>query len=132
MGVVRNQSIKNSINFYIGMMIGAISTVFVFPNVFNNHPEHWGLIQILVSYAMVISTFSHFGIPKIFIRLFPAIKEKGSSKVEINKIFRYNLFFLDNLIRFVKSKISDTLDNIYCVFLNNNLLKFYNQFNLKT
>ena len=26
-------------------------------------------------------------------------------------------------------KISDTLDIIYCVFLNNNLLKFYSQFN---
>ena len=59
----------------------------------------------------------------------PAINEKGSSKTEINKIFRYNLFFLDNLIKFVKSKISDTLDIIYCVFLNNNLLKFYSQFN---
>ena len=59
----------------------------------------------------------------------PAIKENGSSKTEINKIFICNLFFLDNLIKFVKSKISDTLDNIYCVFLKNNLLKFYNQFN---
>ncbi len=59
----------------------------------------------------------------------PATKEKGSSKTEINKIFICNLFFLDNLIKFVKSKISDTLDNIYCVFLKNNLLKFYNQFN---
>ena len=62
----------------------------------------------------------------------PAIKEKGRSKTEINKIFRYNLFFLVNIIKFVKSKISDILDIIYCVFLNNNLLKFYNQFNLKT
>ena len=56
----------------------------------------------------------------------PAIKEKGSSKTEINRIFRYNLFFLNNLIKFVKSKISDILEIIYCVFLNNNLLKFYN------
>ena len=77
MGIVRNQSIKNSIYFYIGMAIGAISTVFVYPNVFHENPDHWGLIQILVSYAMVISTFSHFGIPKIFIRFFPAVTDKS-------------------------------------------------------
>ena len=77
MGVVRNQSIKNSINFYVGMGIGAINTVLIYPNVFNDQPEHWGLIQILVAYAMVVSTFSHMGIPKVFVRFFPTIKESG-------------------------------------------------------
>ena len=77
MGIVRNQSIKNSISFYIGMAIGAINTVIIYPNVFNDHPEHFGLIQILVAYAIVIATFSSLGIPKTFVRFFPAIKEKG-------------------------------------------------------
>ena len=77
MGIVRNQSIKNSISFYIGMAIGAINTVIIYPNVFNDHPEHFGLIQILVAYAIVVSTFTTFGIPTTFVRFFPAIKEKG-------------------------------------------------------
>jgi len=77
MGVLRNQSIKNSINFYIGMGIGAINTILIYPNVFNHQPEHWGLIQILVAYAMVVSAFSHIGMPKVFIRFSPAILEKG-------------------------------------------------------
>lgn len=77
MGIVRNQSIKNSISFYIGMTIGAINTVIIYPNVFNDHPEHFGLIQILVAYAIVIATFSSLGIPKTFVRFFPAIKQKG-------------------------------------------------------
>jgi len=77
MGIVRNQSIKNSINFYIGMGIGAINTILIYPNVFNNQPEHWGLIQILVAYAMVVSAFSHIGMPKVFIRFSPVILEKG-------------------------------------------------------
>ena len=41
MGIVINQSIKNSISFYFGMFFGAISTVFVYPNVFNDQPDHW-------------------------------------------------------------------------------------------
>ena len=47
MGIVRNQSIKNSISFYIGMAIGAINTVIIYPNVFKDNPEHFGLIQIV-------------------------------------------------------------------------------------
>ena len=77
MGIVRNQSIKNSISFYIGMAIGAINTVIIYPNVFNDHPEHFGLIQILIAYAILVSTFTTFGIPKTFVRFFPVIKEKG-------------------------------------------------------
>jgi len=77
MGIVRNQSIKNSISFYIGMAIGAINTVIIYPNVFNDNPEYFGLIQILVAYAIVVSTFTTLGIPTTFVRFFPAIKEKG-------------------------------------------------------
>ena len=76
MGVVRDQSIKNTTIFYIGMAIGAINTVLVYPNVFNNQPEHWGLIQILVAYAFVASTFSQLGVPRIYMRFFPRVKAK--------------------------------------------------------
>ena len=77
MGIVREQSVKNSISFYIGMVVGAINTVIIYPNVFKDNPEYFGLIQILLAYAIVISTFTTFGIPKIFLRFFPAIKDKG-------------------------------------------------------
>lgn len=77
MGIIRNQSIKNSISFYIGMLIGAVNTVLIYPNVFNDQPEHWGLLSILVAYATLIGTFSSLGVPRIFIRFFPTIKEKG-------------------------------------------------------
>ena len=77
MGIVINQSIKNSLSFYFGMFLGAISTVFVYPNVFNDQPDHWGLIQLIVAYSFIISTFSNFGIPKTFIRFFPIIENKS-------------------------------------------------------
>ena len=77
MGIIRNQSIKNSISFYIGMVIGAINTVIIYPNVFKDNPEHFGLIQILLAYAILISTLTNLGIPNTFVRFFPAIKEKG-------------------------------------------------------
>jgi O-antigen/teichoic acid export membrane protein len=77
MGIVRNQSIKNATIFYIGMAIGAINTVIIYPNVFHDEPEHWGLIQILIAYAFVASTFSQLGVPKTYMRFFPTIQDKG-------------------------------------------------------
>ena len=77
MGIVRHQSIKNSISFYVGMIFGAINTVIIYPNVFKDYPEHFGLIQIILAYAIVVSIFTTLGIPKTFLRFFPAIKEKG-------------------------------------------------------
>ena len=97
MGIVRNQSIKNSISFYIGMAIGAINTVIIYPNVFKDNPEHFGLIQILIAYAIVVSTITTFGIPKTFVRFFPAIKEKGQL---------YFLSLITPLVGFVLASIS--------------------------
>ena len=77
MGIVRNQSIKNSISFYIGMAIGAINTLFVYPYVFDDDPEKFGLIQIIIAYSLVVSTLTTFGIPKTFIKFFPSIQNKG-------------------------------------------------------
>ncbi len=77
MGIVRNQSILSSLSFYIGMLFGAINTVILYPNVFKENPEYFGLIQILLAYAIVVSAFTTLGIPKIFVRFFPEVKEKG-------------------------------------------------------
>ncbi len=116
MGIVRNQSIKNSISFYIGMAIGAINTVIIYPNVFKDNPEYFGLIQILIAYAIVISTFTTLGIPKTFVKYFPAIKEKGQL---------YFLSFLTPLIGFVFASLSYLLfkDQIFELLNASQLLK---------
>ena len=116
MGIVRNQSIKNSISFYIGMAIGAINTVIIYPNVFKETPEHFGLIQILVAYAIVVSTITTFGIPKTFVRFFPAIKEKGQL---------YFLSLITPLVGFVLASISYVLfkEQIFVLLNASDLLK---------
>jgi len=76
MGIVREQSIKNSISFYIGLVFGALSTIILYPNAFSSHPEHLGLLQIIVAYSTVIATFSYLGTPKTLIRFFPKEEHK--------------------------------------------------------
>ena len=58
-------------------MIGAINTVIIYPNVFKDNPEHFGLIQIIIAYAIIISTFTTLGTPKTFLKYFPVVKDKG-------------------------------------------------------
>jgi len=77
MGIVRNQSIKSSFSFYVGMIFGAINTVLIYPNVFKENPEHFGLIQIILAYALIVCTVTTLGVPKTFIRFFPSVKERG-------------------------------------------------------
>jgi O-antigen/teichoic acid export membrane protein len=116
MGIVRNQSIKNSISFYIGMAFGAINTVIIYPNVFKDNPEHLGLIQILLAYAIVVSTFTTLGIPKTFIRFFPAIKQKGQL---------YFLSFIAPFLGFILAALSYFLfrDELFHILNASDLLK---------
>ena len=132
MGIIRNQSIKNSISFYIGMAIGAINTVIVYPNVFNENPEHFGLIQILVAYAVVVSTFTTLGIPKTFVRFFPIVKDKGQLYF-LSLIIPLLGFFLALLTYFLfKEQIFELLnashllrDNFFYIILLVFFIGFY-------
>jgi len=132
MGIVRSQSIRNSISFYIGMTIGAINTVIIYPNVFNDHPEHFGLIQILIAYAILVSTFTTFGIPKTFVRFFPVIKEKGQLYF-LSLIIPLFGFILSLLVYFLfKQQIFELLnaspllkDNFFYIILLVFFIGFY-------
>ena len=132
MGIVRNQSIRNSISFYIGMAIGAINTVIIYPNVFNDHPEHFGLIQILIAYAILVSTFTTFGIPKTFVRFIPVIKEKGQLYF-LSLIIPLLGFILSLLVYFLfKEQIFELLnasqllrDNFFYIILLVFFIGFY-------
>jgi len=132
MGVIKKQSISNSIIFYIGMFIGAVNTVLIYPNVFNEQPEHWGLIQLLIAYAMVLSTFSSFGFPKIIIKFFPTLKEKGNL-IFISFLFPLlGILFFFLIYYFFKDQIFDLLniapilrDNFVYIFFLVFCISFY-------
>lgn len=116
MGIVRNQSIKNSISFYIGMAIGAINILFVYPNVFDDDPEKFGLIQIIIAYSLVISTITTLGVPKTFIKFFPSIKNKAQLY-----LFSFVVPFIGFLIALLFYLFFEDL--IYQILNVNDLLK---------
>lgn len=124
MGIVRKQSTQNLIYLYIGLMLGAASVLLVYPNVFSENPENLGLLQIIIAYSTVISTFSYLGSPKVLLRFFPLIinKDKLISLVfyiSTFGFFLFTLFFLFFKDFIFQSINADALliDSFYLVFL---------------
>lgn len=77
MGIVIRQSAINTLYIGLGFMLGGISTIFVFPAIFRNTPEDWGLIQILIYYSAILSQFLNLGVPNIAVKFLPEYSEKG-------------------------------------------------------
>ncbi len=74
MGVVQRQSIKASLVAYSGILIGALSTIFLYPAVLSK--AEYGLWQTLLSRALLLSTFLLFGAANMVIRYFPRFRSE--------------------------------------------------------
>ena len=68
MGIIAKQSIKNTIFSYLGIVVGALYTLFLIPKVFNQNPDQWGLIQLFSSFIMLFMPFALLGFPNIVIK----------------------------------------------------------------
>lgn len=93
MGIVIRQSIKGSIVSYAGAVVGAISTIFIYPYFLT--PELIGLNRILVDSAFLFAFIAQIGIPNAIIRFSPKLKKLGLSR----EAYRYALLL--PLISFV-------------------------------
>ena len=72
MGVIRKQSIQTSILSYLGVGLGYINVVLLFPKFFE--PEEFGLTRVLIAVIGVSAQFALFGLGTAIIRFFPRFK----------------------------------------------------------
>lgn len=78
MGVIIRQSIQNTIISYLGVALGFVSTILLFPNFLTT--DQYGLTRVLYSLALVSSQFTHLGAKNIVIRYFPYFKHSEPSR----------------------------------------------------
>jgi O-antigen/teichoic acid export membrane protein len=79
MGIVINQSIKNTIITYIGFGIGAANTLFMYPVFLGS--EYYGLTGYILSTANILFPLMAFGVHNTLIKFFSHYKtdaEKGA------------------------------------------------------
>ncbi|MCA6075223.1 lipopolysaccharide biosynthesis protein [Fulvivirga sedimenti] len=74
MGIVRRNSIWLSIIQYLGILLGYVNTVILFPNILDS--DQFGLTRILLSVTIVISQFSQLGTPSMIVKYFPYLHRK--------------------------------------------------------
>jgi O-antigen/teichoic acid export membrane protein len=75
MGVVRSQGIKDSAISYIGVAMGAVNVVWVYPRFLTL--EQQGIFQFLVSTAVILSPLMLMGASNLIIRYYPHFRDEA-------------------------------------------------------
>jgi O-antigen/teichoic acid export membrane protein len=73
MGIIKRQGIKNSIVNYVGVIMGAISVIFIYPRI---SPKEVGIIQFVISTAALLAPFAGWGLSISSVNFFPEVKDK--------------------------------------------------------
>uniref|UniRef100_UPI004049A407 lipopolysaccharide biosynthesis protein n=1 Tax=Flavobacterium sp. TaxID=239 RepID=UPI004049A407 len=87
MGIVINQSIKNTVITFLGFGIGAINTLFMYPYFLGK--EYFGLTGYVLSAANILYPIMSFGIQNTLIKFF---NENNKTEEELNSYITYMLF----------------------------------------
>ncbi|MUU77319.1 oligosaccharide flippase family protein [Winogradskyella endarachnes] len=86
MGIVLNQSFKNTITTYLGFGIGAINTLFLYTNFLTD--EYYGLVAFLLSAANIMMPFMAFGVHNAIVKFYSTFKTRNG----INSFLTFMLF----------------------------------------
>lgn len=68
MGIVLKQSLNNTVVTYLGFAIGAVNTLFLYTNFMQ--PEHYGLVQLILSVSGVLMPILAFGVPNSLVKFY--------------------------------------------------------------
>ncbi len=77
MGIIINQSIRNAVISYTGIIIGFISTIVLFPNILG--AERFGLTRTLMAIMVISVQLVNLGVPNSIIKFFPTLSRRTNN-----------------------------------------------------
>lgn len=107
MGVIKREGLKQSVVTYIGVMIGAVNTLYFYPKFFSE--EELGLFRFLLDTSALLFPFISLGIHNLSVRMFPKFKNAQNGHNGLwfflltGVLIGYGLFYL--LAQFVSPSI---------------------------
>ena len=124
MGIVLNQSLKNTIITYIGFGIGGISTIFLFPSILGK--TYYGLSNYILSCANVIMPLFAIGMQNSLVKFYSQCKTEKEQNQFLSfsvifplvltiPILLLGLFFYDEISFFVTKKNPIVKEFIYLI-----------------
>ena len=82
MGIVKRNSITITILSYLGIVVGYVNKILLFPNFLSE--EQVGLANILVSMAVMYAQFSAMGINSTIVKFFPFFRTPALRKAAVS------------------------------------------------
>lgn len=124
MGIVLNQSLKNTVITYIGFGIGGISTIFLFPHILGK--TFYGLSNYILSCANVIMPLFAIGMQNTLVKFYSQCKteEEESRFLSFTVLFPLllsiplvliGLLFFDDIAYFLTKKNAIVKDFIWLI-----------------
>ncbi len=124
MGVIIKQSLVSTILTYVGVLIGFVNFLYLFPRYMS--PSEVGLVRILQDTAMLMVPFVQLGVSQLVIKYYPQFKDKKyysefvtlvlglflASSILFTFIF---LVFKLNIIEFFQEKAPAVNDYIFYI-----------------
>ncbi len=86
MGIVQQQTLRGTAWAYLGAALGFVNIILLSPKVFTT--GEIGVVQILLSFATILSQFSSLGFTNVINRLFPYFRDPGEKH---NGFFAFSL-----------------------------------------
>jgi O-antigen/teichoic acid export membrane protein len=81
MGLVSNQSSRAFLAIGLGILLGAINTIFVLPRAFDGMEAKWGVVHVLTAWGMLGAQLVGFGMPAAIVRFLPRFPEKERADI---------------------------------------------------
>ncbi|MEC3907996.1 polysaccharide biosynthesis C-terminal domain-containing protein [Tamlana sp. 2201CG12-4] len=76
MGIVATQSFKNIISTYLGFLVGAINTLFLYTEFLSD--EYYGMVGFMLSAAYVMMPLMAFGVHNTLVKFYSSFKTRVS------------------------------------------------------
>ena len=107
MGIVQRQSAWNAVSGYIGVLLGALNALVLFPLAFPN-PENMGGIRWLISASLLLGAVAHLGWPQTLVTFLPKIPTRAHREA-----MRFGLilsaFILGSLALFIATPLGKSM-----------------------
>jgi len=124
MGVIARQSFKASVSNYVGVILGFISTIFLFPLFFK--PVELGAVRIFIELGATLSAFALMGTNYSINRFFPYFRTEDQK--------HHGFFFWTILFPIVGILMLSVLlfffGNAFFTFINEDALKYQSLFHI--
>ncbi|WP_272022460.1 polysaccharide biosynthesis C-terminal domain-containing protein [Olleya namhaensis] len=92
MGIVINQSIKNTIVTYFGFGVGAINVIFLYTQFLTE--QYFGLITFILSTSSILMPFMAFGVHNTIVKFYSSFKTRQSQNSFLSLMLILPLFLI--------------------------------------